>query len=276
MIRPKRLIQVGTVLIGKGSPYLFTGIEGLSAGEVSKREETYYDTDGAEYFDTLFRPREITIKGCIFADNLEDLLSLKKELERQINPKENIECIYHDYYEDYRFIAIPSSTAEFGSKVEFGRKIDFIIYLTVPGYYIESYEETITELYSVQALLTRSTVLPAMFSRRVHRSNVINGGVADTYPTLIITCEQPNTTDIKIMNHTVGKSLVLDRRMTVGETITVDMYNCTVVSSVAGNIINSIDVINNFWALCVGVNDVEVQTNNIAVSMHHRDKFAGV
>lgn len=275
MIKPKRLIQVGTVLIGKGSPYLFSSIDGLSAGDVSEREETYYGTDGAEYFDTLFRPREITIKGCIVADNLEDLLSLKKELERQINPKETMECFYHDYYEDYRFIAKPSSTAEF-SKVEFGRKIDYIIYLTVPGYYIESYDETITELYSVQSLLTRATMLPAMFSQRISRNNVFNGGIAETYPTLIITCEQPNTTDIKIMNHTVDKSLVLNRRMAAGETITVDMYNCTVVSSEVGNIINSIDVINNFWALCVGANDIEVQTTNITVMMRHRDKFAGV
>lgn len=276
MIKPKRLIQVGTVLIGKGSPYLFTSIDGLSAGDVDEREETYYGTDGAEYFDTLFRPREITIKGYILADNLEDLLALKKELERQISPKSKIECLYHDYYEDYRFIAKPSSTAEFAAKVEYGRKIDFIIYLTIPGYYIEAYNETITELYSCQGLLTRASTLPQMFSIRTSRNNVINGGATETYPTLIITCEEPNTTDIQIINHTVGKSLILERRMTAGETITVDMYNCTVISSESGNVINSIDVINNFWALAVGDNDVEVQTDNITVTMYHRDKFAGV
>lgn len=270
-----RYIQIGNIRIGKMHKYLFENIEGLSDGEVTRQETTYSGIDGAEYSEMLFTPRNIKISGTIIAETVPELMRLKSVLISVCSPKAKVDCYYYDgLYAKYYFSALPDSLPTFAKRNK--TTMEYIINLTVPGFYIFAEKTEAVLLAKMVPLIDKNSVWPATLSHREKKTVVKNKGHVPSYPKFELYCNEPNESAIIIKNETTGRKCKIDYTMSEGETITVDMENMLAYSSEGNTLLNEVDYNNAFWALEPGNNAITVNTRNIQCMLYHRDRFTGV
>ncbi len=122
------------------------------------------------------------------------------------------------------------------------------------------------QLYHRVDLVCGAMELPQVFTESSSRKNVMNEGHVPTEPVISVSVAPINlpqalgAEDITIVNHTTGKSLVLDYALLAGEVILIDIPGRKIESSLFGDITDKISETSflSDFALALGENDLEV------------------
>lgn len=271
-----RYIKIGDITIGQRNKFIFGELSGVEAGNVRRDAVQYIDTDGEEYNNVYFNPKNIEISGHIMAGSLEEMERLKRQLIKACSPKEETDMYYFNGVNTYYARARGDSLPEFGKRLAPSWKLPFVAYMVIPSFYWLSQSDIQTNIFTEMPLLKNSSVLPCKFSERVSAATVVNDGDVPAFPVIKIECEVQNVGDIILKNNTTGKELILEYTMTPGETVTADMKEMTVYSSVGGNIIDSVKYISDFWSYECGVNEVSCESSLLHVYSLHRNCYMGV
>lgn len=128
-------------------------------------------------------------------------------------------------------------------------------------------------LFYKQNLIRSSFTLPCPFTERVHRKQVVNRGDVAAEPVITV-FNDVAVSDVGVMsldfglevvNHTTEQSVLLEYETVPGETVTIDIPNRNITSSIAGDITNRISK-NSFlsdFILAPGANDLEVMNYSL-------------
>lgn len=269
-----RYIKIGNIKIGKKNKYVFSDIEGVAGGDIGYQEDVFAETDGAEYSQIAFKPRQLTIKGTIIAGTEEELQELKRDLISTCNPKKELDIYYHNGFCEYYAKGMADGMPDFAKRRK--STMDFIIYIKIPSFFWLTNQDIVTGIYTVQARLDRNFTFPGAFSVRIDSNVVVNDGEEEVFPVIVLSCETPNADPIILCNDTQNKTLNLNYTMSRGETVTIDMYNRSIISSVNGSLLNYLSRTDNFWSIGVGQNVIRVSTTYITATMYHRNRYIGV
>ncbi len=269
-----RYIKIGDIKIGKKQKYVFEDIEGVAGGDINYQEDVFAETDGAEYSQIAFKPRNLTIKGTIIASSKEELQELKRALISACNPKKELDIYYHNGFNEYYAKGMADGMPAFAKRRK--TTMDYVVYIKIPSFFWLTNSDIVTGIYTVTGRLDRNFTFPGAFSVRIDSNVVINDGEEEAFPVIVLSCETPNADPIILSNDTQNKTLYLDYTMTAGETITIDMYNRSVLSSINGSLLNHLSRTDNFWSIGAGQNVIRVSTTYITATMYHRNRYIGV
>lgn len=274
----KRYITIDDITIGKGSKYVFSELIDFDAGATHHQESSYAGADGGEYSEIYFDPKEFSVEGTIIAGSYEEMHWLKRQLINRTNPKKYVDVHYNNGIDTYYCRCLPNGAAEFGTQIvkETACILPFNINLKNPDFYWLS-EEIQTDVHTSLPLLTAESVLPCIFSTRINKQNITIYGDDDVYPVIRLVCNSDSAADsVTISNNTSGKAFVLNYKMSENECITIDNYNGTIISDSAGDLINQVDRIDNFFSLRQGDNELQIITGGIVGRVIYREKYIGV
>lgn len=140
------------------------------------------------------------------------------------------------------------------------------------------------EVYSKEKLITSETVLPAMFTRRSFGGNVANDGAVRVEPIVMIksTADADENGTIRIENNTTGKYIVLNHSLSEGEIITVNIPERTVISSISGDILNTLDTDSFLYDIYLecGDNEIDVlvsdENRSCEIYITYRNLYTGM
>ena len=269
-----RMFRFGGITIQSDikSGFLLTEKPNTDGGNVTQNSINYIDTDGAEYKDTYFAPRDFDIKGAILFNNDAGKFQLKHRLVAACNPKKEMDLFYYNGNEKFYATAMTAALPEFGE--EMNGILPFCISMRIPGFYWMSEKETSCNVFERTKLLKSSFTLPIKFSMRTSETKITNSGDVDALPSFKIICnETPELSEIKINNLTTRKYIYLKYQATKGEIITIDCEKCTVKSSTKGNILNSVTADSEFFTYTPGQNDISCNLPGTAVISTHRCRY---
>lgn len=272
-----RMFKFGDIVIKSGvkSGYLLTERPNTETGNVTQNVINYIDTDGADYRDVFFAPRDFEVKGAILFWSEAEKLTLKHKLITACNPKNKMDLSYFNGRDFYYAQAMAAALPEFGEEMR--GVLPFVISMRIPGFYWLSNKEIANNVFIVTKLLRSAFTLPTVFSTRVNRAVIVNDGGAQSYPTFTIVCnEDADVPEIKIENKTTGKMIKLIYTAALGEIITINHEDCVVTSSVNGNIIKYVAADSDFFAYEPGLNDIECNLPGASVTSRYRCRYLGV
>ena len=152
----------------------------------------------------------------------------------------------------------------FDTGVKKGSYAPFTVQFCADNPYFEDIYETKRSISKREGNIKAPFVLGCEFSKRHTENNVINSGDVSIEPVFEITSEKgiicPD--GITIKNKTNGNFITLDTEISAGETITVDIKNRKIMSSVRGNIISCIrkETSLSRFLIDTGVSLVEIAT----------------
>ncbi|MBQ4086993.1 MAG: phage tail family protein [Clostridia bacterium] len=130
------------------------------------------------------------------------------------------------------------------------------------------------DIYQRTALLTSQFTLPAVFSERIMSSAVINSGDVNAEP--IITITKPAGSEVVSQNleiqleaEGVSAEIALNHTIADGESVTMDIPNRKVTSSLSGNIIGCLSVgsVLSSFVIPPGFAMVTVKTEDSSLSV---------
>lgn len=132
---------------------------------------------------------------------------------------------------------------------------------------------SVCSVFSREKLLKTTFTLPCVFSERHMEAAVINGGDVECEP--VLTISKPSGTEalesgvLSILNGATGKKVTLEHIMQPGEVVTVNIPERTVVSNLAGNIINEIsdDTVLGEFVLLTGSNPLSCASGDASLSV---------
>ncbi len=266
--------------LASDSKYIITRTEGFAAGEGEGQKIRYIDMDGTKTRDFFFEERILTIEGHLLFDSLEERKYLRRSFIRAMNPKlDPAPLIYWDGTERYYMMARGDALPSWGDFM-FGAE-QFTAYLSVPDYYLLSYEEHNVDIYHRTNLLSSPFTLPCVATERVSEAYVTNRGDVAAECVIDVLClsDQQSGGGVSVSNETTGECITLSYVMTEGERIEIDMGRCTVTSSKSGNIINAVDSGSDWFLLACGTNHISAHGasgQDISVRVRYRDKYLGV
>lgn len=281
-----RMFRFNDIVIssGKGKMeygFLLTEKPNTDSGNITCNEKNYIDTDGADYGDIYFAPRDFDIKGAILARNNAEKNRLRQRLIAACNPKQTIELFYNNGFQKFYAPAMTTALPEFGE--EMPGILPFIIPMRIPGFYWLSEGEEKNNIFIRTKEIKNTFQLPMKFSTRQSEASIYNYGDVATAPIFKIVCQEKSSlSQIKLENTTTEKQICLqyqveqdDGETGVNETITIDCENCSVTSSKNGNILNCITADSEFFLLEVGCNDIKCTLPGAIVSSTHRHRYLG-
>ena len=282
--------EKGGVVFGVTSPYFLQSADGTAGGNLYKTQVNYIDADGTETLGVLYEPRSITIKGYIRANNRKEMYQRRQTMLKILNGKDKGMLIYTCDTGKYQTEAELESLVEWGTPIQ--NFYPFVVYFSAYKFYWKSADCRETPIFTREKKLKNTFSLPKAFSTRTSKANICNHGDVDTPCIFEIVCtaagsEAGTEKGIEIINRTTGKHLVIDRDMQAGEKILIDTEHVSVMSSVAGNILNRVrfdsDTVYKTdlsMRLKIGENMIECIHYNsqqaIAVNLKHYDLYSGV
>lgn len=268
-----RQIKFNGICISDRSEYMLTSINGQDTGAAVFQRTEYVDMDGADYVNPLYSPRPLEVYGTIFAETARDLDRLKRKLMTACNAKRDIDLYYDNGYKLYYAKAIVEQLPSF-VKVN-NCTCEFVVYITVPRFYWLAASASQQYVFYRMDKISGSFTLPCVFTERLSRSVVKNGGDVPVYPIFTLVCEA-SVDSVTVQNHTNDGIITLNRSLTAGESIEIDCENGKVTSSISGNILNSITADSDFFALDCGENDIECTATGVTLSAQFNERFVGV
>lgn len=260
--------------IGMGK-YMYTSVEGLNDGTITRQSNQYANMDGVEYTESLYEPRLVTINGYIRGANDEEILKLRQKMMNILNGKKQGNLVYHTGSHEYFSPAMPDLPV-FGERVQ--NILPFALYFNLPKFYWYDAKTVNEDVLRVTPALIFPVTFPTEFSSVVNRKIVVNSGQTDADMIVTITGVNDISDMITITNHTSGAYLQIDHDMIRGEVITIDTANYSIVSSEDGNILHKI-VAGDFFKLVCGANDIEVSGvygGDVTVTVTFNRPYVGV
>lgn len=181
-------------------------------------------------------PRIITISGDLLGDgdaleNFERVTYADGTLELDFGEKQRrIHCKLNNMTDPERIIP--------------GRLISFAVQFLCDSPYFEDAEATFVDVARLLNNVVDAFTLPCVFTASENESTFFVSGVKSIYPIIHIGCTESGTETaeygVRISNVTTGKALTIYHRMRLLETVTIDLKERTITSSLDGNIINSL------------------------------------
>ncbi len=210
-----------------------TDVKGLGVPSYERQCYTSYDFDGAIESARRIPQRNITISGDIRGTN-EDVRDFLKLLSEPFSL-----TVETDSFK--RSITVSGATAQTAKVSKNITK--FALSLVCDDPYFYDNEDTKVPLFVREELLTRETVLPAMFSKRTASAslNVTSDRIIE--PEIIITGKKSESEEdgrIVILNKLTGREFTLLYTPEENEIITVDVKNRKITSDKNGNILSCI------------------------------------
>ena len=249
--------SMGTLnLYGSGGHYFtICEIEGLEPCEKNRSLKTYVGEDGSFEDSSQYASRIITISGDIKCDN--NLMNLFKNASRVLS-KKGILTVKRD--DILRQITVNSASITIGKR--YNAYYTFVIQLTCDYPHFRDTNTTVIPIFSLNKLLTNTSVLPTILSQRTSSGTLNNLGDIKIYPVITISknADISGTNNISIENKTTNKKIILKKDLSKDEIITINTKNRTITSNVDGNIISTLDFyssLSEFWLDC-GINEIFV------------------
>ena len=230
-------------------------IEGLELGTKQRNLNQYIGEDGVFESSSQYIQRVITISGDIKIN--EDYHKRVQNIARILSDK----CtLYIENKEINRKITVNAATLSFGKRNSAYQT--YVIQLTCDYPHFEDVEETVIYIFRKEKLLSKESTLPCMLCQRISEGEIINEGDLKIYPKIVKTKLDDNIAqrNIKIMNLSLGKELILNKSMVRGEEIVIDIKNRMITSSIEGNILKTLDLyssLSDMWC-DVGENIITV------------------
>jgi len=245
-----------------GTRWRLKEIEGLGLCEKNETVVTYPGIDGSELISAATEKRTIIMSGDII---LKDKGINELSNAVRIFNKSGTLKIWSGHKK--RKIECRCSYFRAEKRDKQGHIQPFVIQFTADNPFFEDFEKQKISLFYREDLIEDSFTLPCEFSRRVSRVNIINSGDTASMPKVYIFCEREGDgEEIRLINHTTGKSFSLSYAMTEGEEICIDFENRKITSNIKneannyGNLLPfmpSDSFLSEFF-LDTGVNDVEM------------------
>ena len=120
----------------------------------------------------------------------------------------------------------------------------FAVQFTCDDPYFEDAEATVEDVAVLTNAVIDSFTLPCVFTTSENMQTFFVAGIKSVYPIIYIGCteaaEETAEYGIRVSNITTGKAITIYHRMQTHEIVTINLKERTVVSSVSGNIINSL------------------------------------
>lgn len=140
------------------------------------------------------------------------------------------------------------------------------------------------EVYSRKNLITAETTLPAMFTKRTFGGNIRNDGECRIEPIFVIkgVGDAPENGTLRLENKTTQKKIILNHSVQKDEVITVDIPNRKVTSSVAGDILCSLDIGSYLYDIYLecGDNDIDAavseENGDCEIYVSYRNLYTGM
>lgn len=270
-----RYIAFKDIKICHYGPYVLTGISNLETGGATSRKINYIDTDGSERRDIFYNERVFEISGVIHAENADDMVKYKRRLISRCSLKEKLWVEYFNRREKYVAECFFDKLPTFGSRKSWF--LPFKLYAVIPGFFWQSALLHNVKIFGYRDDVTDTFTLPCVFTSRFHTAMVSNLGDCEVYPVFVVTCEASTKgSTILLKNNTTGKQVLINYQTSTGETVTVDMANQYVESSINGNITNKVSLDSEFFVFEQGANEIEsVSVGNVVVAQF-RERFLGV
>ena len=256
--------ELGEVVMkggGSDATFRITAIEGLGLVARDYSAAVYSGYDGQETLNSRNQARTITIgievmdkdvtyavRSALHVLSREGTLYIKND-----NTDRRIRCSQ---------VQIPDVT-----RVLQGEIASFGIQLVCDSPYFEDGTDTVVPLYRRTKLLKTPFTFPAVFGDIVVGATIRILGTASVEP--IITLYYPSPLEgverIVITNETTGASIKLDYAPQANDTVTIDIKNRKILSSVSGNLINYLaeDTFLGDFALVYGVNVLSVDLGDV-------------
>ena len=264
---------------GLDGPYILTNIK-TDDFDISVQSENYPDTDGETESELLYNSRVVPIKGYIRADEIDSLSELRKRLVSVCNGKQSGKLIVMHDDKTYFSIARPRISPSFGDEIQ--NYQEFSLEFKLPEFYWRQIKpDSFIALYKRTDLIENTFTLPCVFTSRISKNTIHNLGDVPSDMLITVTCVSDTAQTgnvIQIKNNTTGDVLKIKYDMTVGETITVNTADCSVSSSIAGDILHKMTVDSDFYKLPVGESEIEASSSggNLNEQLEHYDTFVGV
>lgn len=106
--------------------------------------------------------------------------------------------------------------------------------------------------------------LPAVATKRTAAVSILNNGDMDIYPTIKLTAEEVSSV-LTVSNITTGKNIVINKTITDGEVIVIDVASRTITSDKDGSLLNylSNDTLMSEFVIQKGNNDILVTNGGL-------------
>jgi len=255
---------LGTVVIQGGggtSPLRITAIEGLGLVTREYNAAVYAGHDGQETLSSRAAARSITIALEVTGKNTAQVVHSALDVFSQsgmlyIKNEDLDRRIYCSQ------VQLPDVT-----RVLRGQIATFAVQFVCDSPFFEDSIDTVLPLYKRTKLLKDPFTLPAMFGEIILGGNIEIKGTVSVEP--IITIYYPTALEgaesIILTNETTGKSVQLDYAPKEDDTVTVDVKNRKITSTVSGNLINYLanDSFLGDFVLVRGVNVISVNVGDV-------------
>lgn len=256
--------NLGTVQMqggGQETPLKITGIDGI--GLVTREYNTviYSGYDGQETLDSRALARTITVAAEVVDKDAAQVVRHTLDVLSQGG------MLYIKHGNLDRCIKCNQVHVSEPNRVLRGQVLTFEVQFICDSPFFEDVYDTVVPLYKRIKLLETPFTLPAMFGEIILGGSIEIKGALSVEP--IITIHYPSELEgvesIIMTNETTGTSVRLDYAPSADETITVDIKNRKVTSSVNGNIINYIskDTFLGDFVLVRGQNIISVNVGDV-------------
>lgn len=225
----------GKIVMGSGTDIGIIALDGVGLADRSRSTAVYADTDGQALLSETTDARTITVKGDIKSREIGAVLT---RMARVLYQSGDLFLRF-----DAKKRRIGAECVLFELSERQGEYQPFTVQFICDYPYFSDFAPTQTNILDVNKKLKSPFVLPCVFSTRYSQSSILNKGDINTEPKLIISALTSGGGDggIVIENKSTGASITLNYSPARGEVITADIENRSIKSSVAGDIVYSLD-----------------------------------
>ncbi|OLS02548.1 phage tail family protein [Tissierella creatinophila] len=255
-----------SITLGNEAPLFLERIDGVGRLGVELENQKSPDQDGITYVKNTFSSRDISIEGIIISrNNPDEILTLRRKMQRVLNPKLGQVTIRYKYKESTKEIkAIVESTPSFPSA---GRGLFYQKYLINlichSPFWLETYYES-SEMSYIMGGLKFNLKLPSKFSSRGFKRKAVNSGDVDTPVKIEFIGPATNPT---VTNETTGEIIKVNRELGEGDVLSIcTSFGEKYVRINGENAFHYIDLDSSFWSLLPGENILSYKSNNDSIN----------
>ncbi|MFA7636781.1 MAG: hypothetical protein WCX81_03355 [Monoglobales bacterium] len=247
-----------TMFLGGNGPVRVTALSGLGSPEKKYETVTFAGKSGQKTLSSVAQARTVIISGDIFGGR-----EVTENLIRILDEPGTLEIEFGD-----KRRKIFCSQVNFSEGVRHGGYTSFVLSLTADGAYFTDVNPTEISIFQRRKMLDGDIVFPCVLTEKTTQADADNFGEVNVEPIISI-CNyhdqgSPVEGSIVIENLTTNQKITLETGMEENETITVDIENRTVSSSVRGTVTHLISddtFLNRFW-LAPGRNNLRASHGN--------------
>jgi hypothetical protein len=217
--------------------------------------------NGQETLAKTYPSRVITISCDIIGNNK----FLKKQI-LDVFRKEG--TLFLENEGSTKMISYKPSVLEF--EKGYGPIKPFVMQIECDNPIWEDVNDIIKCIYHQEKCISSPFTLPAVFSLRINKTEIINNGDETAFPAICLKLNSVNKTNcvLNIINHTTNKSLAIDCACNKSMTIYINTKTREIYTDENDNTLNYLaqGALGDFY-LDIGANEIEVINNNPNVTL---------